>query len=121
MTSTPSWTKIGYSRSEFGKIFQIYSQNVYGGLFRDFSFAEIGGHFFISFREEAGKTPLITIEKRQLGPERYLFVATTPGAKGGPVEIVRSEKIDNFTERLREEIALLRAARAGAGSLKVVS
>lgn len=114
---TPS-ARIGYTRSEFGRIFQIYSQNVYSGLFRDFSFSEIGGHYFISFREEAGKTPLVTIEKRRLGPERTLFVATTPGSKGQPVEIVRSEKIDHFVERLKDEIESMRA-RSGTG-LKVV-
>lgn len=104
MTSQTSTPFVGYSRYEFGKIFQLYSQNVYTGLFRDFSFTEIGGHFYISFREEAGKTPLVTIEKRKLGPERNLFVATTTGPKGQPVEIVRSEKIDLFAERLKEEI-----------------
>lgn len=113
--------KIGYTRNEFGKIFQIYSQNVYSGLFRDFSFTEIGGQYFISFREEAGQTPLITIEKRNLGPDRNLFIATTPGNKGEPVEIVRSEKIDLFAERLREKIIVLREGRsAQSKSLKVV-
>lgn len=113
--------RIGYSRYEFGKIFQIYSQNVYSGLFRDFSFSEVGGRYFISFREEAGKTPMITIEKRRLGPDRSLFVATTTGPKGAPVEIVRSEKIDIFTERVKEGINALRAERAGGESLKIVS
>ena len=121
MNLPPNWAKIGYSRSEFGRIFQIYSQNVYHGLFKDFAFAEIDGQFFISFKEEAGKTPLITIEKRRLGPDRFLFVATTPGGKGNPVEIVRSEKIENFTDRLREEIDRLREAKSNGKSLKVVS
>lgn len=113
--------RIGYSRYEFGKIFQIYSQNVYSGLFRDFSFADIGGRYFISFKEEAGKTPMITIEKRRLGPDRNLFVATTTGPKGEPVEIARSEKIDLFAERVKEEINALREEKTGAKSLKVVS
>jgi len=114
--------KIGYSRYEFGKIFQIYSQNVYSGLFRDFAFAEINGHYFISFKEEASKTPLITIEKRRLGPDKALFVATTPGPKGQPVEIVRSEKIDIFAERVKAEINALREnSTLGAKPLKVVS
>lgn len=115
---TPT-ARIGYTRSEFGRIFQIYSQNVYSGLFRDFSFSDINGRYFISFREEAGKTPLVTVEKRRIGPDKSLFVATTPGPKGQPVEIVRSEKIDLFVDRLREEIEQMRAA-AKAG-LKVVS
>lgn len=113
--------KIGYTRNEFGKIFQIYSQNVYSGLFRDFSFTEINGRYFISFREEAGKTPLITIEKRRLGPDRNLFVATTPGPKGQPVEIVRSEKIDIFADKVRDEINEIREnASPRAASLKTV-
>ncbi len=113
--------KIGYSRYEFGKIFQIYSQNVYSGLFKDFSFTDMNGRYYISFREEAGKTPLITVEKRRLGPDRNLFVATTPGPKGQPVEIVRSEKIDSFAERLKDEINALRESGAGRQSFKVIS
>lgn len=113
--------KIGYTRSEFGRIFQIYSQNVYSGLFRDFSFSEINGHFFISFREEAGKTPLITVEKRRLGPDRALFVATTPGPKGQPVEIVRSEKVDIFVEKLKAEIDEIRENGAQNRGLRVIS
>lgn len=121
MTSQGSGTKIGYTRYEFRAIFQIYSQNVYNGLFRDFSFTEINGHFFISFREEAGQTPLVTIEKRRLGPDRNLFIATTPGPKGQPTEIVRSEKIDSFTERLKEKIESLREGHSREkGALKVV-
>jgi hypothetical protein len=122
MSTAFGGAKIGYSRYEFGKIFQIYSQNVYAGLFRDFSFTEIGGQYFLSFREEAGKTPLITIEKRKLGPDRNLFVATTPGPKGAPVEIVRSEKIDLFAERVKEEINALReGGKTSAQPLKIVS
>ena len=114
--------KIGYSRYEFGKIFQIYSQNVYSGLFRDFAFTESGGRYFISFKEEAGKTPLITVEKRRLGPDKSLFVATTTGPKGEPVEIVRSEKIELFVERVKDEINALRESGATrAKPLKVVS
>lgn len=113
--------KIGYTRYEFGKIFQIYSQNVYSGLFRDFAFTEANGRYFISFKEEAGKTPLITIEKRRLGPDKSLFVATTTGAKGEPVEIVRSEKIDLFAERVKDAINALREnGAADRKSLSVV-
>lgn len=121
MTVQTQNQKIGYSRYEFGKIFQIYSQNVYSGLFRDFSFTEINGQFYISFREEAGKTPLITVEKRRLGPDRNLFIATTPGAKGELVEIVRSEKIDNFADRLKDEIISLRDNAAATKTLRIIS
>ncbi len=107
-TATPSGVQVGYSRSEFGKIFQIYSHNVYLGMFRDFSFFEEGGRYFISFWEEAGKSPLITVEKRRLGPDKSLFIATTPGVAGQPVEIVRSEKIDHFTERLKASVEDMR-------------
>ncbi len=99
---------VGYTRREFGEIFQVYSQNVYAGFFRDFSFTEAHGRYFISFREEAGKTPLVTIEKRRLGPDRSLFIATTPGPKGAPVEIARSEKIEAFVRALREKIDQMR-------------
>lgn len=108
----PYSQKIGYSRKEFGAIFQIYSQNVYNGFFRDFSFSEENGCYFISFREEAGKTPLITIEKKRLGPDRSLFVATTPGPKKTLVEIARSEKIEAFTRQLKGKIDILRAGRS---------
>lgn len=99
---------VGYTRREFGAIFQVYSQNVYAGLFKDFSFTEANGRYYISFREEAGKTPLVTVEKRRLGPDRYLFVATTPGPRGAIVEIVRSEKIENFVETLKDKIEDMR-------------
>ena len=114
--------RIGYSRYEFGKIFQIYSQNVYSGLFRDFSFSDVNGRYFISFREEAGKTPLITIEKRRLGPDKSLFVATTTGPKGEPLEIVRSEKIDIFADKVKDEINAYRENEAcRIKTLRVVS
>ncbi len=122
MSFTAGSARIGYSRYEFGKIFQIYSQNVYSGLFRDFAFNEINGRYFISFKEEAGQTPLITIEKRRLGPDKSLFVATTTGPKGEPVEIVRSEKIDIFTDKVKDEIHAYRDNKAcRIRSLKVVS
>lgn len=114
--------KIGYTRHEFRMIFQIYSQNVYSGLFKDFGFSEYQGRYFISFKEEAGKTPLITVEKRRLGPDHSLFVATTPGPHGQPVDIVRSEKIDIFAARLREEIDRIKQeGRPGQKSLRVIS
>lgn len=119
---TSSTPKIGYTRYEFSLIFQIYSRNVYTGLFRDFSFTEHQGHYFISFREEAGAIPLITVQKRKLGPDRYLFTATTPGALGQPVEIVRSEKIQPFAQRLNDEVDKLRENRSsGRRNLRVVS
>lgn len=110
--------KIGYSRKEFGSIFQIYSQNVYNGLFKDFSFSEINGRYYISFREEAGKTPLVTIEKRRLGPDRVLFIATTPAPKSQLIEIARSEKLDSFIRQLRGKIEILRAGKGTAGREK---
>lgn len=100
--STP---RVGYTRSEFGAIFQIYSQHVYTGLFRDFSFTEFDGRYYISFREEAGATPLITVEKRRIGPDRCLFVATSPGPKGVLTEIARSEKIGHFVDALKGRVA----------------
>ncbi len=109
MTTTPPYpTKIGYTRKEFGAIFQLYSQNVYKGLFKDFSFLESKGKYYISFREEAGKTPLITIEKRRLGQNTVLFVATTPAPKNQVVEITRSEKLDAFIRQLGGKIEILR-------------
>lgn len=114
--------KIGYTRHEFGLIFQVYSRNVYTGLFKDFSFTEHDNHYFISFREDAGKIPLITVQKRRLGPDRSLFIATTPGASGQPVEIVRSEKIDNFVQKLRDEVdQLLLVRQPQSRSFRVVS
>ncbi len=103
--------KIGYKRDEFRKIFQIYSTFVYKGLFKDFSFAEIDGRYYISFREEAGKTPLITIEKKKLGADRALFIATTPSSNSQPQEIVRSEKIDSFVTQLREKVEKIQESR----------
>ncbi|MCB1529432.1 MAG: DUF2794 domain-containing protein [Alphaproteobacteria bacterium] len=109
-------SKIGYTRSEFSAIFQIYSENVYAGLFRDFSFTEVDGRYFISFREEAGKVPLVTIEKRRLGPDKALFVATSPGPGGTLVEIARSEKIGAFVRSLKEKIENLRAGKPLSGA-----
>lgn len=111
---TPS-QKIGYTRSEFRAIFQVYSQNVYSGLFKDFSFTENNGRYYISFREEAGKTPLVTVEKQRLGPDRSLFIATSPGPKNTLIEIARSEKIDAFVRQLRIKIDAFREGRSIKG------
>ncbi|MEM7617777.1 MAG: hypothetical protein AAF244_00200 [Pseudomonadota bacterium] len=112
MTTKPPYSaKIGYTRKEFGAIFQLYSQNVYKGLFKDFSFLEVKGKYYISFREEAGKQPLITIEKRRLSADRVLFVATTPAPKNELTEIARSEKIDSFIRQLSGKIDILRNAQ----------
>ena len=78
----------------------------------------MNGKYFISFREEAGKTPLITIEKRKIGPDRSLFVATSPGAKGALTEIARSEKLDSFIRQLRQKIEALRTGRSGGENIK---
>lgn len=118
--------KIGYTRKEFGAIFQLYSQNVYTGLFKDFSFIDLNGRYFISFREEAGKAPLVSIEKRRLGPDRVLFVATSPhgyksggkGANGGHkqlVEIARSEKLEPFIRQLQTKIEAFRIGKSLSG------
>ncbi|MEM9469169.1 MAG: hypothetical protein AAF988_03315 [Pseudomonadota bacterium] len=104
MSGSKNSQKIGYTRREFSLIFQIYSQNVYLGLFKDFSFTENAGRYFISFREEAGKTPLITIEKQKLGPDRALFIATAPGPKNTLIEVARSEKIEAFVRQLKTKI-----------------
>jgi len=107
----PFNSKIGYTRKEFGAIFQLYSQNVYTGLFKDFSFSDINGQYFISFCEETGKTPLITIEKRKLGPNRALFVATSPIGEENLSEIARSEKLEPFIRQLRGKIEILRSSK----------
>lgn len=113
----PYQAKIGYTRKEFGTIFQLYSQNVYNGLFKDFSFSDINGRYYISFREEAGKTPLITIEKRRLGPDRVLFVATAPGGPKSQqiIEIARSEKLESFVTQVKSKIETLRESRSLSG------
>ena len=107
----PYKEKIGYTRREFNAIFQIYSQNVYSGLFKDFSFNDLNGRYFISFREEAGQTPLITIEKRKLSADRVLFIATTPTGKETPQIIARSEKIESFIQQVKGRIAILTSSR----------
>ena len=111
--------RVGYTRYEFGRIFQVYSRNVYTGLFRDFTFADIDGRYFISFRQDAAQTPLVTIEKRRLGPDRALFVATTPGPQGTLREIARSEKVDAFVTQLTEAITRL-GLMAGKTGLRTV-
>ncbi len=92
--------RIGYTRYEFNLIFGIYSRHVYTGLFRDFSFVDLNNKYYISFRETADAVPLVTIEKRQLGPNRALFIATTPGPNGTLPLIARSEKIESFVTQL---------------------
>ncbi len=112
-------SKIGYTRREFNQIFQIYSRHVYTGLFRDFSFSEINGCYFISFKEDAGQTPLITVEKRKLGPDRSLFVATTRGPKGRIIEIARSEKIKSFVDKLHGHVdVILKTKTEGNSNIK---
>ena len=86
----------GYTNREFNQIFQVYSRNVYNGFFKDFSFGEVNGRYLMGFREQAGKTPLLTIEKRVLGPDRVLFSAVNPEGR----EVARSEKIESFTRQL---------------------
>ncbi len=119
MVKKPAYDKkIGYTRREFSAIFQIYSQYVYKGLFKDFSFAEIDGRYYISFREEAGKTPLISIEKQKLGSDRSLFIATSPGEKGILKEIARSEKIESFVTQVKQKIESLSIDCSSADNVK---
>ena len=108
-----SHEKIGYSRAEFRAIFQVYAKCVYTNLFKDFSFSEINGQYFISFREEAGKKPLITIEKQKLGPDRSLFIATSPGPRNTLFTVARSEKISAFIEQLNKAILTLSENKHG--------
>lgn len=116
-TKPPFDVKIGYTRKEFGAIFQLYSQNVYSGLFKDFSFTEIKGQYFISFREEAGATPLITIEKRKYGSDSVLFVATSPVGRGEIKEIARSEKLDSFIRQLKGKIEILKSSKSNKSKI----
>jgi hypothetical protein len=104
--------RVGYTRYEFNLIFGIYSRHVYTGLFRDFSFADINGQYYISFKESADKIPLVTIEKQRLGPDRALFIATTPGPRGGLSVIARSEKIQHFVDQIKETVEYWVAERA---------
>ncbi len=107
--------RIGYSRREFNSIFQIYSTYVYKGLFKDFSFAEINGRYYISFKQDASHTPLITIEKRKMSADRVLFVATAPDYHGGLKEIARSEKIDSFIRQLGNQVQTIFTAYTEKG------
>lgn len=100
-------TRVGYTRREFQSIFQVYSANVYRGLFRDFLFTECNGRYYLSFRTDATQPPLVTIEKRRVGPDRALFVATTPNGNGSLREIARSEKIEPFIQQLKAAIDTL--------------
>lgn len=121
MTEKASRAKTGYTSREFASLFQLYSAQVYTGLFRDFSFWEERDCYRMAFREEAGKTPLITIEKRALGPEKSLFVALGPAERGQIPEIARSEKLDAFVDQLRRHIEKVKLARSPHRGSKVVS
>lgn len=105
----------GYTRHEFNSIFQVYSSEVYNGFFRDFSFGEVNGRYLMAFREQAGKTPLLTIEKKVLGPDRVLFSARDPEAR----EVARSEKLDSFTRQLRLFIEKVKIEREGGADKKI--
>lgn len=105
----------GYTRFEFNSIFQVYSREVYGGFFKDFSFGEVDGRFLMAFREQAGKTPFLIIEKRVLGPERALFSARDCDGR----EVSRSEKLESFTRQLRLYIEKVKAEREGIAGKKV--
>lgn len=105
----------GYTNREFNAIFQVYSSNVYDGFFRDFSFGEVNGRYLMGFREQAGKTPFLIIEKRVLGPERVLFIGSNAEGR----EVARSEKIDSFTRQLRLFIEKVKLERAGGADKQV--
>lgn len=105
----------GYTRHEFNSIFQVYSSEVYSGFFKDFSFGEVNGRYLMAFREQAGKTPLLTIEKRVLGPERVLFAAHDPEGR----EVARSEKLESFTRQLRLFIEKVKIERETGPDKKI--
>lgn len=105
----------GYTRHEFNSIFQVYSSEVYSGFFKDFSFGEVNGRFMMAFREQAGKTPLLTIEKRILGPDRVLFI----GYSGEAREVARSEKLESFTRQLKLFIEKVKLEREGGSDKKL--
>lgn len=105
----------GYTRHEFNAIFQVYSAEVYSGFFKDFSFGEVNGRYMMAFREQAGKTPLLMIEKRILGPDRVLFIGHGPEAR----EVARSEKLDSFTRQLKLFIEKVKAEREGGSDKKL--
>jgi hypothetical protein len=107
-STTASGGKIGFTRYEFNRIFTVYSRHVYTGLFRDFTFCELGGRYYISFHEDSRQMPLVTVEKRRLGPDRVLFIATTPGPSGTLTPLARSEKIDSFIAQLNEAVDRLK-------------
>ena len=113
MTVKTSSARTGYTSREFGSLFQIYSANVYTGLFRSFSFTEKPGAYQMAFHEEAGKPALLAIEKRALGPDRALFVALTPTQKGAFAEVARSEKLENFVEQVKSFIDKVKMEKRG--------
>ena len=101
-------TKTGYKTNEFRAIIGVYQQNVPDGFFRDYSMTDAEEGLLISFHRDSRQPPLITVEKRRLGPDKALFVASMTGVRGEVVEVERSEKIDNFIEKLRHRILILR-------------
>lgn len=113
MTQKTSSGRTGYTSREFGSLFQIYSANVYTGLFRTFSLTEKPGSYQMAFHEEAGKPPLVAIEKRAIGPDRALFVALTPTQKGLMAEVARSEKLENFIIQVKSFIEKAKMEKRG--------
>ena len=106
---------VGYTRREFNALFQVYSREVYTGFFKDFSFGEADGKYLMAFREQAGKTPLLTIEKRVLGPERVLFSARSPEGR----EVARSEKLESFVNQMRAFIDRVKLERETGTDKKI--
>jgi hypothetical protein len=116
MTVKSSSARTGYTSREFGSLFQIYSANVYTGLFRTFSFTEKPGAYQMAFHEEAGKPALLAIEKRSLGTDRALFVALTPAAKGQMIEVARPERLENFLIQVKAFIEKAKIEKSGGGN-----
>ena len=108
----PPGEQIGYSKNEFRAILMVYSHYVFQGLFKDFSFSNHHGRYFVAFLEEAGRVPLVTIEKQYPAPDQVLFVATMPGMRGRLIEIAKSETIGPFIQQLTNSIETLCQTRA---------
>jgi len=50
-----------------------------------------------------------------LGPDRVLFIATSPGPKNQLIEIARSEKLEAFIRQLKAKIETLKSGRIVLG------
>ena len=100
--------KIGYTTGEFKALIAVYLQNVPDGFLRDYSLTDTKNAFLLSFHRDSRQPPVITVEKRLLGPDNALFVASVTGAKGQVVEVERSGDIGHFVQKLQNRIQILR-------------